>query len=71
MKVTQYQDGEKCAVSLSDGVVVFPGRLAAELQAVIDAAKVQGALEAKASIRTALGVDDVLENMTFNIQNSV
>jgi len=71
MKVIRYQDNEKCAVSLADGVVVFPGRLADELQSVIDAAKEQGGREAKCAIRDALGVSDAIEYMERNIHHTL
>lgn len=69
MKVIRYQDGEKCAVSLADGVVSFPGRLADELQSVIDAAIDQGQRQAKANIRDVLGVTDALEDTANNIHH--
>lgn len=71
MKVIRYQDGEKCAVSLADGVVVFPGRLADELQSVIDAAIDQGERKAKCAIRDALGVTDAIEDMANNIHHTI
>ena len=60
MKVFELND--KCAVTVADGVICFPKCLASELQEVIDAAKDQGSREAKAIIRSALGVDEAIED---------
>ena len=69
MKV--FELGDKCAVSLVDGVVCFPKRLANELQEVIDAAREQGAREAKAAIRAALGVDAAIEEESAAIYYNI